>query len=305
MSILREGSDVKVKLADFEGPLDLLLHLIRDAKLDIKTVPLASVTSQYLEYLSQLDKLNLNLASEFIEVGATLVDIKSKQILPKLVEDDEEEEDAEARLRAQLEEYKLLKEASLKMKELENVDRFYKEPEPVKEIIKFTLDGIDMDALIEAMTKVMMKIHKEKAPVEEKQIKKDRFTVADKMVYLRNRLGVVDRIEFPELFASDYSKSEVINTFLAILELLKVGEIHLEQQCQFSEISITRGEQYGTTNAATEFVFGTGDGGISVNQPSSGTDGIGGEINQVASTEGVQAIEELLGDFNIIDGIDD
>jgi len=259
MSFFRESNDVKVQLADFEGPLDLLLHLIRESKLDIKTIPLASVTSQYLEYLSQLDRLNLNLASEFIEVGATLIDIKSKQILPKLVEE-EEDEDSEAKLRAQLEEYKLLKEASLQMKELENVNRFYKEPEPVKEIIKFTLDGIEMSHLIEAFTKVMHRMGKEKVPVQEKQIRRDRFTVADKMTWLRERLTTCEKIEFLELFGIDYSKSEVINTFLAILELLKVGELHLEQECQFSEITITRGDNYGT-NSTSGSIFDAGEGG--------------------------------------------
>ncbi|MCL2755795.1 MAG: segregation/condensation protein A [Firmicutes bacterium] len=278
MSFFRESNDVKVKLADFEGPLDLLLHLIREAKLDIKTVQLSLVTAQYLEYLSQLDRLNLNLASEFIEVGATLIDIKSRQILPKIVEE-EEQEDPEARLRAQLEEYKLLKEASLKLREQENVDRFYKDPEPVKEIIKFTLDGINMDNLIEAFTKVMHRIQRETNVKVERQIQRDRFTVKDKMMAIRGMLQTRESVPYIELFASDYSKSEFINTFLAILELLKTGEVAATQENQFGDINIKRGESHGRSIR---------------------DDGTGFDYGEEFRTEVEGAIE-----FNIVEGIQD
>jgi len=278
VSFFRESNDVKVKLADFEGPLDLLLHLIREAKLDIKTVQLSLVTAQYLEYLSQLDRLNLNLASEFIEVGATLIDIKSRQILPKIVEE-EEQEDPEARLRAQLEEYKLLKEASLKLREQENVDRFYKDPEPVKEIIKFTLDGINMDNLIEAFTKVMHRIQRETNVKVERQIQRDRFTVKDKMMAIRGMLQTRESVPYIELFASDYSKSEFINTFLAILELLKTGEVAATQENQFGDINIKRGESHGRSIR---------------------DDGTGFDYGEEFRTEVEGAIE-----FNIVEGIQD
>ena len=244
MQLQRAGDNYKVKITDFEGPLDLLLHLIRDAKLDIKTVPLCAVTAQYCEFLKDAGNLNLELASEFIEVGATLMEIKSRNILPHEVEE-EDEEDVEGRLRAQLEEYKLIKEASEKLKGLENVDRFYKEPEQLKPEVKFVLDGLSVDVLISAFQRVLFKVEQKAAPITEKQIKLDRFTVADKIKDIRGRVGMGADLRFFDLFGEDFTKSEIINTFLAVLELLKNQEIMAVQASHFADIKIVRGEDYG------------------------------------------------------------
>ena len=238
MSIIRANTEYKVTLSDFEGPLDLLLHVIRESKLDIKTVPLASVTSQYLGYLSQLDSLDLDLASEFVEVGTTLVEIKSKQILPKVCENEETAEEIEERLRAQLEEFKLLKEASLKLKVQENVDRFYKDPTPPKEIIKYTLGDIGMDDLVAAFTRVMHKLENKTEAIPEKKMRMDRFTVAEKVESIRARVKSKEPLTFFGLFEADFTRSEVINTFLALLELLKTGEVVARQDAKFSDIVI-------------------------------------------------------------------
>ncbi|MCL2846612.1 MAG: segregation/condensation protein A [Firmicutes bacterium] len=243
MSIHRAGTEYRVKLEDFEGPLDLLLHVIRDAKLDIKTVPLASVTKQYLAFLDELGTLDLNLASEFIEVGATLIEIKSRQILPKpKVEEEETAEEIEERLRARLEEYKLLKEASDKLKQVENVNRFYKDPEPIREIIKYKFDNLDLSMLVEAFSRVMHRVEKSAAPPPQRAMRLDRFTVADKMKSIRDELKHWKKFNFFKLFGDDYSRGEVINTFLAVLELLKNGEIRAVQEQKFADIEITRVE---------------------------------------------------------------
>ena len=257
MGIIRANESYKVKISDFEGPLDLLLHLIRERELDIKTVPLASVTGQYMEYLSQLDSLDLNLASEFIEVGATLIEIKTKQILPKQKDETEDEEDCEDRLRRQLEEYKLLKEASEKLKLQENVNRFYKEPEPVREVIKWRLDNLDMDLLTNAFMRILHKVEQKSAPIMEKAIKRDRFTVADKIVDIRARLTSGERLSFAALFDSETTRSEVINTFLAMLELLKGGEIRVVQENQFAEIAIESCENLNQNCDTTFELYGT------------------------------------------------
>ena len=240
MSIIRSNVEYKVKLSDFEGPLDLLLHLIRDQKLDIKTVQLASVTAQYIAFLQGLDTLDLDLASEFIEVGATLMEIKSKQILPKEKEEVQlSEEEIETRLKAQLEEYKLLKDASEKLKCFENVDRFYKPAAQLKTVVKYTVDDLNLEMLISAFQKMMHKIEQKATPILQKQIRMDRFTVADKIQDIRARFGGgYLRIAFTSLFDNDFSKSEVINTFLALLELLKNQEISCVQEERFGEIHI-------------------------------------------------------------------
>ena len=241
MSIIRANEQYTVKITDFEGPLDLLLHLIRDAKLDIKTVPLAQVTGQYIGFLSQLDGLDLDLASEFIEVGATLVEIKARGILPAPVVE-EDPEDIESRLRAQLEEYKLLKEASQQLKELENVDRLYKDPVEFKPEYKYTLDNLSIDALVSAFTRIMHRVTANAAPIQARQIRMDRFTVRDKIKDIRSRLLAVGSVNFFELFDVDFTKSEIINTFLALLELLKTQEIKAVQQDAFADIVIIKQE---------------------------------------------------------------
>jgi len=254
MNLARASDKVRIHITDFEGPLDLLLHLIRESKLDIKTVKLAEVTGQYLEFLSGLESLDLDLASEFIEVAATLIEIKGKQILPR----DEEKVDAEEmerRLLQQIEEYKLLKEASEKLKVIENVDRFYKEPAKLKTEYKFVLDNLNMDALVSAFQKMMFRVERSAPQIMETQIKLDRFTVADKISSIRTLLSLCESVNFFELFGGDYSKGEVINTFLALLELLKRQEVCAVQDYQFADIRIVKGESYGCAGEIEELTY--------------------------------------------------
>jgi len=248
LSLIRANEQYNVKITDFEGPLDLLLHLIRESKLDIKTVKLAEVTSQYITFLNQLGSLDLNLASEFIEVGATLIEIKARGIIPPEVPE-EDPEDIELRLKAQLEEYRLLKEASEKLKIFENVNRFYKDPANLKPEYKFVLDNLNMDMLVDAFTKIMHRMQRAAAPVVERQIRMDRFTVKDKIEDIRARVKSNTAVMFFDLFDADFTKSEMINTFLALLELLKTQEIKVQQDSQFSDIKIVGGNNgISTTN---------------------------------------------------------
>jgi len=242
--VKRSNEAVKISIADFDGPLDLLLHLIREQKLDIKTVKLAQVTAQYLEYLQQLESLDLDLASEFIEVGATLIEIKGKNILPRTDQEKENPEDAEQRLLRQIEEYKLLKEASEKLKPLENVDRFYKPPQKMKTEYKFVLDNLNLDELMSAFSRVLFKMEASAPKITETKIRMDRFTVADKIRDIRVLLGYCERVGFVDLFGGDLTRGEVINTFLALLELLKHQEVRAIQADMFGEIDIVKGDAF-------------------------------------------------------------
>ena len=237
MNLIRANEQYKIKLADFEGPLDLLLFLVRESKLDIKTLHLAEVTGQYLAFLDELDTLDLDLASEFIEVAATLIEIKSRGILPRPVAP-EDPEDIEKRLLVQLEEYKLLKEASSQLKTIENVDRFYKEPAEFAPEYKFVLNNLSMDMLTAAFAKIMHRMQAGSATIVERQIHLDRFSVKDKIKDIRTRIKSSGEIMFFNLFEADFTKSEMINTFLALLELLKNGDIKAVQGSIFSDIKI-------------------------------------------------------------------
>lgn len=243
--IQRANEDVKVHLTDFDGPIDLLLQLVREHKLDIKTVRLGDMTAQYMQYLTELPTLNLDLASEFIEVGAILVEIKSKQILPKLEEEKAEEIDEEEQLRQRLEEYALFKDASETLKTMDDVGRFYRAPAILKVNTSWKLDGVTFDDLTNAFTAILARVGEKAAKVEKTTIRLDRFTVADKIKDVVSRLKTINQLRFTQLFDEDITRSEVINTFLAILELLKRQLVACRQDEAFGEIEIIKGGAYG------------------------------------------------------------
>ncbi|GHU98697.1 segregation and condensation protein A [Clostridia bacterium] len=233
----------KVHLKDFDGPLDLLLHLIKNAKLDIKDIFVSEITSQYLEYMKQLDTIDLERASEFLEVAATLLEMKSKSLLPnekELATPDGEDEGS--RLIRRLEEYRLIQEAGEKLRQLENVDRFYKLPDASAGDFRDVLKSLTLDGLLDAFTTLLHKVIKESEPIPPKEIKKDRFTVAEKMSHIKDAIVFRKTVSFFELFSRDYSRSEIINTFLALLELLKLQIVTAAQNAAFDDIAITYNE---------------------------------------------------------------
>ena len=239
MEIPQEDS-YRVRLENFEGPLDLLLHLIKEAKMDIAEVRLSEITEQYLEYLNDLDSLDMEKASEFIEMAATLLEIKSRKLLPRLDEQIEEEENPEQKLLRQIEEYKLFKEASEKLREKEEINRLYKEPEPSANKYKIILKDMVLENLLDAFMHFMHKTQVEKKVDEPKNIVKDRFTVAEKIAAIKDAVMINERVKFKDLLDKDVTKSEIINVFLAILELLKLQTISISQHELFDEIEITK-----------------------------------------------------------------
>lgn len=239
-----ESVGVKFKLEKFEGPLDLLLHLIKDAKIDIKDIFISTITEQFLEYINEFKEMPVDKVGDFIEMAATLIEIKSKKLLPPPPkEDDEEEEDPEKKLIRQLEEYKLFKEQSQVLSNLEDVDSLYKDPEPLANGYRYELKDFSFDKLLDAFALIMHKVQERAEVPEAKQIEKDRFTVAQKMADIKDRLLEEDKIMFSELYMDDYSKSEVINTFLALLELLKTQLIKVVQTDIFSDICIEKNNE--------------------------------------------------------------
>lgn len=239
-----ENDAYKFKLDNFDGPLDLLLYLIKQAKIDIKDIFISKITEQYMQYMEDIDNIDVEKASEFISYAATLLEIKSKKLLPKPAEIVEDEEDPEQRLIRQIEEYKLFKETSEKLKLIEDVDRLYKQPDQSAGEYRYELpDKLSLELLTQAFYKLLERQTVKAQEITERKIVKDRFTVAQKIAQIKDDLITKKHFKFSELFESDYSKSEIINTFLALLELLKGQLITAVQPSAYADIEIYKKEE--------------------------------------------------------------
>jgi len=234
----------KVKLHFFEGPLDLLLFLIKKDRIDVYDIPISKITAQYLSYMELLQLLDLDVAGEFLVMAATLMHIKSKMLLPPDETQEEEDpgEDPRDELVRKLLEYKKYKEAAERLKELRdrNADIFSREGAGEKDRLA-TADGDEyfeasLFSLINAFRKVLINIPKQTFH----EIIKDRVTVADKIHVIYHILTDREKVVFTELFRDAKDKDEVIATFLAILELIKMREIMVFQKGFFGEIEIRK-----------------------------------------------------------------
>ena len=242
---------IPVKLEVFEGPLDLLLHLIEKNKVDIYDIPIVEITNQYMEYIQAMEQSDLNIMSEFLLMAATLLDIKCRMLLPAEVNEDGEEEDPRAELVEQLLQYKMYKYMSyeLKDRQMEGALRMYKEPtipDEVKEYeppvdLDVLLDGLTLSKLNDIFKDIMKRQHDKIDPVRSTfgKIEKEEITVEDKMEYLNNYISSHKRFSFRDLLTKQKSKTQLVVTFLAILEMMKMGKIWVEQENTFDDIVIT------------------------------------------------------------------
>ena len=228
----------RVKLDVFEGPLDLLLYLIRKEELDICNVSVAQITDQYLEYIHLMQVLDLEVAGEFILMAATIIHIKSKMLLPE-EEIEEEEEDLEESLVQQLLEYKKYKEAasSLQRMELEQQDIFNRLPAEAEydEEGENLLD-VSLFDLIGALSRVLENLEGE--PVEE--IVRDESTVKEKIEFILDMLLKEETVKFSNLFEDIRLKTEAVVTFLALLELVKIQKVKIGKAGKLGEIILHR-----------------------------------------------------------------
>ncbi len=242
--ILNDSTAYAVKLDNFEGPLDLLLYLIKETKVDIEDIKLSMITEQYLDYMKDIDSLDMEKAAEFIEVAATLLEIKSKYLIPQEKElMDEDPENKERLLLQKLKEYKLFKEASEKLHLIENNNHFYKRPDESCNDYRIVLKQMNMQNLITAFTKLLSKVNLEQKQEEVKTIERDRFTVEEKIFEIETIILKQNEISFFELCDETFSRSEIITTFSALLELLKLQKISVVQTEMFGDIKITKKEE--------------------------------------------------------------
>jgi segregation and condensation protein A len=247
-------ADYKVKLEVFEGPLDLLLYLIKKEEVDIYDIPIERITNQYMEYLTLMKLLNLEVAGEFLVMASTLMYIKSRELLPVHqqveAEDDEEEEDPRWELIRQLVEYKKFKDAAaqLQKREAEQENVFPRlpgqlefesaKPPPRPEVSLFDL--------IHAISSVLKRFQQRDEP---RDIFEDKWTVSEKIELLRELLAGKGVLKFSELFQQSASRMEVVVTFLALLELIRLKQIVVSQPAPFSEIEIWRAPALSGTPA--------------------------------------------------------
>lgn len=235
--------DYRVHIKQFDGPLDLLLHLVEKAELDIRDIFVSEITAEFLEYMKQLDELDLDQASEFLTVAATLVYAKSRSLFPPEPKEKGEEEDPAEQLVRQLREYKAFKEASAAMRTLAGraAEMRTKQPEefplPPKEII---LKDTSVEKLFEAMLKALNRADEPEQRQIVHSVKKDEFTVRSCTRKIRDVLMKNDgRTTFAEL-TENACRMEIIVTFMSLLEMISAGEIRVVQRRYCGDIGILR-----------------------------------------------------------------
>ena len=232
-----------VKIDEFEGPLDLLLHLIKEDNIDIYDISIDKITKDYLDYINKMEELNINVASSYLVMASELMEIKSKSLLPSNKKEEvseNEEEVSRERLISKLIEYKKYKEITNSFKELESLRKeiYIKSPENIKNYIdeKITNDNdISVNDLIKAFSLFLERKNLEK-PLNTKITNKE-YSVKERKSSIRNILKERKKLEFTELF-NEYNKSFIVITFLSILEMTKDNEIDLKQEDNFSKIYI-------------------------------------------------------------------
>lgn len=235
---------IPLKLADFEGSLDLLCTLIREQKLDIMTCRISDVTNQYLEYMNQLDTVDMDLASDFMLMAATLLQLKSRALLPVEEEYNEEEEeyDPEEELRRQVILYNMFKDQADKMAQIEVLNQYYREPMYTDEDADIVIKSFDRNKLIEAYGQVFLRFTKEEQQMAIKKIKKDKFTVSEKITLISTVLQEKRCVKFSDLYKEDASRVEIITTFQALLELMKKQYLTATQENFYEDIVLTLNE---------------------------------------------------------------
>ena len=237
---------IPVKINVFEGPLDLLLHLIEKNKIDIYDIPIVEITDQYMEYLHSMEKEDLGTMSEFMVMAATLLDIKCKMLLPKEINDEGEEEDPREELVQKLLEYKMYKYMSYELKD-------YMDNEPVDP--SELLEGLTLQKLNSIYQSILKRQEAKIDPIRSKfgTIEKEEVSLSDKMLSMKTYAAQHRKFSFRQLLTKQSSRVQVIVTFLSILELMKMGYIHIRQEELFDDIQVDVVQEPDTWMHLTEF----------------------------------------------------
>ena len=241
---------IPVKLPIFEGPLDLLLHLIDKNKIDIYDIPIVEITDQYMEYIRQMQEKDLDVMSEFMVMAATLLDIKCKMLLPKEVNEEGEEEDPRAELVQQLLEYQMYKNLSYELRDrMEDAEKIlYKDPTIPGEILSYRepadpkelLKDVTLEKLHSIYKSILRRQEDKMDPIRSKfgRIEQEEVNLPEKMDYVEEYARTHKKFSFRQLLEKQCSRTQIVVTFLAILELMKTGKIVIHQEHLFDDIEI-------------------------------------------------------------------
>lgn len=256
--------EIAYKLNVFEGPLDLLLHLIEKNKVDIYDIPIVTITEQYLAYVSEMQEQDMDVMSEFLVMAGTLLQIKSKMLLPREETAEEEEEDPRAELVRRLLEYKMYKYAALELKdmELDASHNLYKKPTIPKEVEEYReevdpaelVDGLTLSKLNDIFQSIMRKQVDKIDPIRSKfgTIEKEEINIEERMVQIREEVRGLKGINFRTLLETQPTRMNIIITFMSILELMKVGAITIRQEETFGEIVIDSLDEIEVTSESED-----------------------------------------------------
>ncbi len=257
MADIAESHEFTYKLETFEGPLDLLLHLIEKNKINIYDIPIVEITDQYIGYVSAMPDTSLDILSEFLVMASTLLDIKARMLLPREVNEDGEEEDPRTELVERLLEYRTFRYISGEMRDMETDAEkvFYKEPTIPEEVDRYE-QPVDLDGLLGGLTLTKLRsiydiLMKKKEAAQDTlhgsfgKIKRDRISIEQRissfMAYARKHR----KFTFRNMIGESADRSEVVVSFLACLELMRIGRIHLTQKEPFGDMDIVLLENEG------------------------------------------------------------
>ncbi|MBZ2173775.1 segregation/condensation protein A [Schnuerera sp. xch1] len=247
--------EYKIVLETFEGPMDLLLHLIDKAQIDIYDIPINEVTEQYLDYLTKMEELDLEITSEFLVMAATLLEIKSKLLLPQVKNKDSgdqlemDEADPRLELVKRLVEYKKYKYASSKLRNFEEVQNkvYYKPKEDLSYFIDDTivLDDIDLKELVIAFRNLMIENKENENMFKVNEIERKEYSLDECIINMKKKLNEKKIIKFRHLFKSRSNRKEIVITFLSLLELIRNKYVIIYQENNFSDIIIKKINEEG------------------------------------------------------------
>lgn len=241
--------EYKIIVDAFEGPMDLLLHLIDKAEIDIYDIPINIIAEQFIEYIQGMEELNLEVASEFLLMASTLLEIKSKMLLPQEINNsgeqlEMEEVDPRVELIRRIVEYKKYKKAAGELKKSESIysKMFFKPREELIEYVddELELKGLSIDMLLKSINKIVKKNEKKIKNLDTNFIQREEYTLEEGIKNIKSKLEDKDILKFSELFSSDISKGEIVIYFLSILELIRSKYINIEQEKDFSELFIIK-----------------------------------------------------------------